>query len=289
MPGAKRLACAFQHHNPDRPINRQPGDFGRERGQHRIGVLIDGHADRVDVRGSCVVAGVFFEDRRALLLEGLDVEGAATDLRAVRHRIPLLETLAVSANHRLNHVLRQDEELLQLWQDVCDGLVVGDHERRRVGRLEVGRMRDERRHHCGRSLAVLDHEVASKGSVGSRDRLTVGPRAVGLDLEGPDLAVARGGPRVGPVARDLVVGVVLDKRRVGLGPEDVRERGEADERVDRVGIRGRANTKDAAFLDGCSLCATRCCTVSTTTRCGRFAAATGREQCDSDQQDDAYE
>ena len=226
-------------------------------------------------------------DRRALLLEGLDEEGAATNLCASRHRIPRLEALTLVANDRLNDVLRQDEELLQLGQHVRDGLVVGDNERRSVGRFELGGVRDERRHHGRWSTTVLDDEVAGKGGVGSGDRLAVRPLAVGLDLEGPDLTVARGRPRVGPVTNDLVVLVILHQRRVGLGPEDVGKGGKAHERIDRVRIRDRAEAEDATFLDCTSIRATGRAPAATWR--GRCAAATGRKKRDHSDQDDAYE
>ena len=207
-----------------------------ERGEHRVGVLVDGEADGIDVRRRAVVARVLLQDRRALLVEGLDVEGAAANLRAATRGIPRLEALAVGAHDRLHDVLRQDEELLQLRQHIRGGLVVGDHDRRVVRRLELRGMRKEWREHGSRAVGVFDDQVAGEGGIGRRHRLAVRPRAAGLELERPDLAVARRGPRVGPVAHDLVVLVVLDERGVGLGPEDVGQCREAHEGVDRVGV-----------------------------------------------------
>ena len=127
-----------------------------ERGEHGVGVREPRDADRVELRLRAVEARVAREDRRALLVELRDEEGAGADDREMRRRVVVLEALAVLARDRLPDVARQDEELLQLRQHVRDGLVVLDHERRRIGRRQLRGVREERRERRGGRLGVLE-------------------------------------------------------------------------------------------------------------------------------------
>jgi hypothetical protein len=109
-------------------------------------------------------------------------------------------------------------------------------------------MGQERRQRSGRAVGVLDDRIARPGAVLGCERRAVRPFA-GLDREGPDQAVVRRLPGLGPVALELEVLVVLnedgidgDERGIGLGVE-------GDERVEGVDVVGRADAEDAALDD----------------------------------------
>ena len=187
----------------------------------------------------------------------------------MRARVVVLEALAVRADDRLPDVARQDEELLQLRQDVRDGLVVLDHERRRVGRRQLRRMREERRERRRRRLGVLEDQVARPRAVVGGQRLPVRPLAARLEVERPRQAVLRRRPVLRPVTLDLELRVVLHERRIDVREDDVRERAERDERVHRVELVDRAGAHQAAVR-------------LRLLRCGRRGWNRGRERQDAE-------
>ena len=139
-----------------------------ELGDHRVGVREVRERDRLGVGRLAVVALPRDEDGRALLLVLLDRVGAGRDDRQVLLRVVGLEALAVRADERLPDVLREDEELLELGEDVADRGVVVDDERVVVGRLGVLHVGERGRGDRRRPVRVLERRVDRPGGVARR-------------------------------------------------------------------------------------------------------------------------
>ena len=215
-----------------------------QRRDHRVVVRELLQPELLDLRLYAPVGVVAREVRDLVLLELDEVERPrADDGRGVGER---LQAGSLLAEMLRPDVLRKDEELLELPEDVAGRLLVVDGERCLVRRGRLCDVRDQTGDVRRGAVRVLDGSVDRPSRVGRGERLAVAPLGVSPRLERPGPPVLGVAPRAREERRELEVAVVLDQDGVDVLERAVGVLVEGDVRVEGVDAAGRAEPEGAA-------------------------------------------